>query len=291
MYQLPGVLRAEACEFRILQPAAFVEPFVADDLKHGAFDGNAPGNATLRRSISPIRAAGISTTAPELSDTATGWPRRYTGSSSRQYLKGLAMLRSLVALVAVIAVALGLPAAHAEQTIVFLRHGEKPLLGLGQLDCQGFNRALALPPVLLAKFGKPDAIYAPNPGFKAKDKGVQYNYLRPLATIEPTAIRLGLPVNTEFGLTEIKPLEQHLLKPGNSAATIYVAWEHNLAQQAAQQLIDTVGGQVQVPDWAADDYDSLYEVRVKWLDGKPVSASFKIEGEGLNHQSMQCPGA
>ena len=199
------------------------------------------------------------------------------------------MLKSLVALVAVIAGAIGMPAAHADQTIVFLRHGEKPPLGLGQLDCQGFNRALALPPVLLAKFGKPDAIYAPDPRFKTKDKGVLYNYLRPLATIEPTAIRLGLPVNTEFSLTQIKPLEQDLLKPGNSAATIYVAWEHNLAQQAAQELIDTVGGHVQVPDWAADDYDSLYVVRVKWREGKPVSASFKIEAEGLNHQSMECP--
>lgn len=198
------------------------------------------------------------------------------------------MLRSFVVLVAVISGVFGIPVAHADETIVFMRHGEKPLLGLGQLDCQGLNRALSLPPVLLAKFGKPDAIYAPDPGFKAKDKGIQYNYLRPLATIEPTAIRLGLPVNTEFGLTQIKPLEQDLLKPGNSAATIYVAWEHSLAQLAAQHLIDMAGGHAQVPDWAADDYDSLYVVRVKWQGGKPVSASFKIEAEGLNQQPLEC---
>jgi hypothetical protein len=199
------------------------------------------------------------------------------------------MLKSLVLLAAVIAGALGMSAAYAEQTIVFLRHGEKPLLGLGQLDCQGLNRALALPPVLLAKFGKPNAIYAPDPGFKANDKGVQYNYVRPLATIEPTAIRLGLPVDTEFGLTQIKLLENDLLKPGNNAATIYVAWEHNLAQQAVQQLIEIVGGHFHVPDWAADDYDSLYVVRVKWMNGKPLSTSFKIEAEGLNHQPVECP--
>jgi hypothetical protein len=84
-------------------------------------------------------------------------------------------------------------------------------------------------------------------------------------------------------------LENDLLKSGNSAATIYVAWEHHLAQQAAQQLIDTVGGHMQVQDWADDDYDSLYVVRVKWQNGKPVSASFKIETEGLNHQSVECP--
>ncbi|HMF59499.1 MAG TPA: hypothetical protein VK595_03970, partial [Vicinamibacterales bacterium] len=53
--------------------------------------------------------------------------------------------------------------ARAEQTIVFMRHGEKPSGGLGQLTCQGFNRALELPTVLVAKFGKPDYLYAPSP--------------------------------------------------------------------------------------------------------------------------------
>lgn len=201
------------------------------------------------------------------------------------------MTRLLVALFAALALTAGMTSAHAEQTIVFLRHGEKPTLGLGQLSCQGLNRALALPAVLQAKFGIPNAIYAPDPGFKAKDKGVAYNYIRPLATIEPTAIRLGMPVNTTFGLTQIKPLEQALLAPANRAATIYVAWEHNLARQVAQQIIDTADGHAQVPHWAADDYDSLYVVRVKWQNGKPVSASFEVEAEGLNHQPVECPGA
>ena len=39
-------------------------------------------------------------------------------------------------------------AGSATETIVFVRHGEKPANGLGQLDCQGFNRALALPAVI-----------------------------------------------------------------------------------------------------------------------------------------------
>jgi hypothetical protein len=104
---------------------------------------------------------------------------------------GTAMARSLAVLFTVMALVTGMATARAEQTIVFLRHGEKPPLGLGQLDCQGPNRALALPAVLQAKFGKASAIYAPDPGSKAKDKGVEYNYIRPLATIEPTAIRLG----------------------------------------------------------------------------------------------------
>ena len=46
-----------------------------------------------------------------------------------------------------------------------------------------------------------------------------------------------------------------------------------------------------VPVWADDDYDSLYVLRVKWQDGKPVSVSFKKEVEGLHHQSAECPSA
>jgi hypothetical protein len=53
--------------------------------------------------------------------------------------------------------------ARAEQTIVFMRHGEKPSGGYGQLTCQGFNRALALQDVLVAKYGRPDYLYAPSP--------------------------------------------------------------------------------------------------------------------------------
>ncbi|MEO8746964.1 MAG: hypothetical protein ABI379_04800 [Rhodanobacter sp.] len=201
------------------------------------------------------------------------------------------MTRLSTALFAATALIACVPSAYAEQTIVFLRHGEKPALGFGQLSCQGLNRALALPAVLQAKFGTPHAIYAPNPGSRAKDKGVEYNYVRPLATIEPTAIRLGMPVNTAFGLTQINALEQDLIRPDNSTATIYVAWEHNLAQQAAQLLVDSAGGHVRVPNWAADDFDSLYVVRLKWQNGKPVAADFRIEAEGLNRQSLECPGA
>ena len=78
---------------------------------------------------------------------------------------------------------------------VLVRHGEKPDKGLGQLDCQGLNRALALPPVIAKTFGRPSAIFAPDPSRQKQDDGVSYDYVRPLATIEPTAIFFGLPVN------------------------------------------------------------------------------------------------
>jgi hypothetical protein len=88
-----------------------------------------------------------------------------------------------------------------------MRHGEKPAEGLGQLDCQGLNRALALPHVLKRKFGIPDYIFAPDPRQLVLDHGNLYYYIRPLATIEATAIRLGKPVNTRFGYKQIAGLQ------------------------------------------------------------------------------------
>src|ERR1700722_7647635 len=89
------------------------------------------------------------------------------------------------------------------ETIVCIRHGEKPHGGLGQLTLQGLNRSLALPDVLLKRYGTPQFIFAPNPTQKV-DGNPGYYYVRPLATIEPTAIRCGLPVNTKYGYEEIK---------------------------------------------------------------------------------------
>src|ERR1700736_643011 len=69
----------------------------------------------------------------------------------------------------------------AVETIVLVRHGEKPDKGLGQLNCQGLNRALALPPVIAKNFGRPSVIFAPDPSDRKVDDGEPYDYVRPLA--------------------------------------------------------------------------------------------------------------
>lgn len=50
-----------------------------------------------------------------------------------------------------------------EQLIVLVRHGEKPPDGLGQLTCQGLQRALRLPAWMAERFPGPDEIFAPEP--------------------------------------------------------------------------------------------------------------------------------
>jgi hypothetical protein len=173
------------------------------------------------------------------------------------------------------------------ETIVCLRHGEKPQGGLGQLTCRGLNRALALPKVLLAKFGTPQFVFAPNP--TQKSDGNNYYYVRPLMTIEPTAIQCGLPVNTQFGFREIKGLEDELEKPAYQGATIFVAWEHSLLDEFVKNLVKTHGGNPdQVPAWPGHDYDTIFLVKITH-SGASQTVAFTLDHEGLNNLSDDCP--
>ena len=177
--------------------------------------------------------------------------------------------------------------ARADQTIVFFRHGEKPSSGLGQLTCQGLNRALALPTILLSRYGTPAYLYAPNPTVKVSDPGGSFYYVRPLATIEPVAIRAAKSVNTSVGYNNISGLEALLINSAKAGTTIFVAWEHIYLQKTVQDLMNKYGGGVTVPLWASGDYDSIYVVRVNY--GTTITAQFTHEQEGLNGQPTSCP--
>ncbi len=177
--------------------------------------------------------------------------------------------------------------AQAEQTIVFFRHGEKPSAGLGQLTCQGLNRALELPSVLNAKFGRPDFLYAPNPNVKISDPAGSFYYVRPLATIEPTAIKYGVSVNTKYGYTDIAGLETLLINSGKANTTIFVSWEHAYLVKAVQNIMNKYGDGVRVPAWISGDYDSLYIVHVDYNGS--IHATFERDTEGLNGQPTSCP--
>jgi hypothetical protein len=177
--------------------------------------------------------------------------------------------------------------AYADQTIVFLRHAEKPSAGLGQLTCQGLNRSLALPTVLIGRYGTPDYVYAPNPELKMTDSAGSFYYVRPLATIEPTAIRAQKSVNTKYGFSEIAGLQTLLIQSSKANSTIFVAWDHLYLPKVVQNIMNAYGGGVQVPAWVTGDYDSLYVVHVNY--GSTITATFHIDKEGLNGQPTACP--
>ena len=177
------------------------------------------------------------------------------------------------------------------ETIVLVRHGEKPDAGLGQLSCQGLNRALALPNVIQTLFGKPDFIFAPDPAHSKPDHLKSYDYVRPLATIEPTAIRFALPVNTQFGQEDDKGLVAALERRDYRNALVLVAWEHRKIEDIAQALLAHNGAdpKVRVPSWSYDDFDSIYVIRIS-RTSEGAHATFEQQHEHLDGQSKQCPG-
>jgi hypothetical protein len=191
--------------------------------------------------------------------------------------------RVLLAALAVIGAAAG-----ATETVVLMRHAEKPVAGLGQLSCQGLRRSLALPGVLAARFDGPTAIFAPDPAVLKDDRGVGYSYVRPLATIEPTAIAASLPIDTRFGFTEARALEQALLAPALAGSTVFVAWEHHVAERVARELLaqrGDPGAAATVPIWDDDDFDALYVVTI----GDDGHATFRTERENLDGLATTCP--
>ena len=176
------------------------------------------------------------------------------------------------------------------ETIVLVRHGEKPVKGLGQLDCQGLNRAMALPGVIRRQFGRPVAIFAPDPAVKKEDGGQPYDYVRPLATIEPTAVAFGLPVEAGIGVWDREALQRALEAPDYRDALVVVAWEHQEIVKIARALLSGHGGNAAaVPDWKGSDFDSIYVVRLN-RTGDIGTATFEIRYEGLDHQPAACPG-
>jgi hypothetical protein len=179
------------------------------------------------------------------------------------------------------------PSARSEdavERVVLLRHGEKPKREFGQLDCQGLNRALALPAVIAKTFGTPNAIFAPDPNQQVHSQGVSYSYVRPLATIEPTAIVFGLPVDVSFGMSNVDGLPAALEQPRYENALVLVAWEHRQIAGIARALLLAHGGDARkVLDWDHDDFDSFYVVKIA-KTGASSSASFDHLHQDLDRQ-------
>jgi hypothetical protein len=215
--------------------------------------------------------------------------------------------------------------ASADETIVFVRHGEKPgsagrcyksddsksveesTSGLGQLSCKGLNRALKLPSVIEAKFGKPGAIFAPNPAEQKPDqnddgngvRGGLYDYVRPLATIEPTAIRFQLPVNAQIGFSNAGALAATLMNKNYQDMVVVVAWEHKVINEVECQLLtkesckwekDEHGDKRSgvVAKWDGCDFDRIDVVKIDWSKAPP-DVIFRQEKEGLDGQPEACP--
>jgi hypothetical protein len=147
--------------------------------------------------------------------------------------------------------------------IVLVRHGEKELTG-DNLNCQGLNRSLQLPKVLVSKFGVPKAIYAP-----ALNPKKSTSHARMFQTASPLAIKYSVAINTKFGVDDFMPLAQSL---ETQAGTVVVVWEH----KAIDNIIKALGVKAQGLKWPDDDFDSIWIVT--FTNGKAV---LTMDKEGL----------
>ena len=204
---------------------------------------------------------------------------------------GLAVL--LAATGVVVAAPPAAPSAETKKTIetlVVVRHGEKPKEGLGLLTCKGLNRALKLPAFFAANFPRPDFIFAPDPSVKATEihgDGQRYDYVRPLLTIGPTAVRLGVPVNTQLPYNDPGLLADTLMQPQYHGATIYVVWEHLNIIDFAEVLLKRFGSAAKVPEWDNGNYDTVFVFTIDW--STPPSLKFDVRSENLGPLSDTCP--
>jgi hypothetical protein len=209
----------------------------------------------------------------------------YVGVAVTSHAEGVPATATFVNVTAALT---AVPSSVESRTIVFFRHGEKPAGGYGQLTCQGLQRALALPHVLRGRFGTPQFIFAPNPLPRVSDPAGSFSYVRPLATVEPIAIAVGLPVNADYGLSDVGGVRGALLSPALGSSTIFVAWEHAKLVEIVQSIMDSFRSGVTVPAWTYGDYDSLYIVRLTNTGGVTV-AQFDREYQGLNGLPTSCP--
>lgn len=183
-----------------------------------------------------------------------------------------------------------LAAQATVQTIALIPNGEVAAGGLGQLSCQGLNRALSLISILPSKVGHPNYFYAPDPAGLISDPASKFYLVRTLQTIEPTAVSLGQPIYTTYAYTNGAGLVKTLSSSSHASDVDVVAWEPTSLVSIAKQLLSSNGGDPStVPALAPNDYDSIYIVTIN-RSGSSAIASFRIDHEGVSNPSSTCPG-
>lgn len=155
--------------------------------------------------------------------------------------------------------------------VVIIRHAEKPSEkpadksdGGDNLSCQGQNRALQLPAVLIKKIGKPDYTYVP--ALKL-DKNTAHS--RMFQTVTPFAVKYDLTINSKYDESELNNAAKSVLK---KSGTVLMVWEHSAIPDLAKVL-----GVDNPPKWKGADFDSIWIVT--YVSGK---AELTVDQEGLN---------
>ena len=174
------------------------------------------------------------------------------------------------------------------QTLVFLRHGRSPRWSRQLIARVQPRHDLSRLP---EKFGKADYVFAANPTRNVEEGELDnsYSYIRPLMTISPAAIKLGLPVNIEFSANDTSDLARELLDDKYHNSTIYTAWSHGYLPELINKVAGNAVGEKQsiTDDWSGGDYDTLYVRTLTWHERQGVVAEPQLQ-QGLNNGEETC---
>src|SRR5580693_4787217 len=137
------------------------------------------------------------------------------------------------------------PSHGGNLRVVIIRHAEKPLNG-DNLSCQGLNRSLKLPAVLVSKFGIPGYTYTPSLGL-----GVSTKYARMFQTVIPLAVKYNLVINSRFKERDSAGLVADII---GKDGTVLLVWEH----RAIPSIVRALGMHDFNLTWDDYDYDSIW---------------------------------
>jgi hypothetical protein len=177
-------------------------------------------------------------------------------------------MKKLILVIALIFIADGIYSSAKAQSgnlkIVLVRHGEKETNG-DNLNCQGLNRALQIPKVLVGKFGVPKNIYVPTLNAKKST-----SHSRMFQTASPLAIKYTVAINSKYDVEDYAPLAKAIEA---QTGTILIVWEHN----AMHDIIKALGVNAKGIQWPDEDFDSIWIVTYK--KGQAV---LTMDKEGLS---------
>jgi hypothetical protein len=172
---------------------------------------------------------------------------------------------------------------NTNETVYIIRHAEahpESYWDDGNLVCAGQWRALDLPNALRGKIS-PQVVYSLDPaqaisGSVSASGRSDWSYVRPALTIEPYAVANNLPFYLAAGIElsaedppePAKEVSDFFFTGGRfSSQNVLLSWEHAHIPTTLQALLSSYypnGGAPAAPNWASDDYDSIWTVA---LDG------------------------
>lgn len=139
--------------------------------------------------------------------------------------------------------------------VLIIRHAEKPgdpgaddQIDGPNLSTRGYERAGALAPYVLARFGRPDFLFAAQ---------ATANSNRPFETITPLSKAIGVEINSKHADKDYGKVAAEILgNPKYAGKLVLVCWHHRRIQDIATAL----GAKPPVSKWPGSVFDRVWEI-------------------------------